>query len=159
LPALRQRLNWVRKETVRRGGKVFVKLTGTWTPAEAAALCPAGQPWPAGLPRQCKLYLDADTLWPHRVEWWGPDPPRPGEALLAQAEYRDPILNQPPGPDRTAHDFTVELPPDGVTDVTDETVARWRTRAQHARGEPDPDAAEGARPAEPHGRRERHPVP
>jgi hypothetical protein len=161
LPGLRQRLNWVRKETVRRGGRVFVKLTGTWTPAEAAALCPPGQPWPAGLPRQCKVYLDADTLWPHRVEWWGPDPPRPGEALLAQAEYRDPVLNQPLSPERAAREFTPDVPPEGVTtDVTDEVVGKWRSRAQHARGERVPETPqEGVRSSEMRPRRERNPIP
>src|SRR5262249_38329239 len=33
---------------------------------------PAEKTWPDFLPRQCRLYLDAQTLWPYRLEWWGP---------------------------------------------------------------------------------------
>ena len=39
------------------------------------------------------VYLDAQTLWPHRVEWRGRD--RAGQLrTIVQVEYRDPVLNR-----------------------------------------------------------------
>src|SRR5262249_44086748 len=47
---------------------------------------PAEKSWPDFLPRQCRLYLDAHTLWPYRLEWWGPLPSLPADQLLLQVE-------------------------------------------------------------------------
>ena len=55
-----------------------------------------------------RLYLDPKTLWPHRLEWWGADPPRPGDVLLMQTEFRDPLLNRPPPPDRLMRELTLD---------------------------------------------------
>src|SRR5262249_3910618 len=96
LPALRERMTWFRREAVRRDGRGLLKLSGAWAPADAAtARVRPGRPWPDGLPRQCRLYLDPATAWPCRFEWWGPDAPRPADALLIQMEFRDPVLNRP----------------------------------------------------------------
>jgi len=100
LHAMRTRVNWSRKETVRRDGRASIKLTGSVSTEIAA-----NQPWPEGQPRQCRLYLDVATLWPQRVEWWGPDSPRSGDVLLQQLEFRDPVLNQPLSPERADREF------------------------------------------------------
>jgi hypothetical protein len=133
LPALRERMTWFRREAVRRDGRLLLKLSGTWKPEYvAAALVRQGRPWPDALPRQCRLYLDPTTAWPHRFEWWGPDAPRPGDSLLIQMEFRDPVLNRPLSDERCAREFRpdadTELFPEQTTEVTDAIRAssrRW----------------------------------
>jgi hypothetical protein len=107
LHALQSNLAWSRKETVRRSGEVYFKLTGAWSEEALRVLAPPDQPWPDGLPRRCRLYLDVQTLWPHRVEWWGPSSPRSPDALLLQIEFRDPVVNQPLSSERVAREFSV----------------------------------------------------
>ncbi len=128
LPGLRQQLNWVGKERVRRDGRVLVKLSGVWAPAETAVLVRPGAEWPEGLPRQCRLYLDAETSWPHRLEWWGPDPPRDADALLVQVEFRDPVLNRPLSAERCAREFRLDIDPAQVPDMTKETIQQLDAR-------------------------------
>src|SRR5262249_1232149 len=82
LQTLRSRIDWSSKETVRRDGRAFLKLTGSWSPKSTAAQRPTDQLGTDGLPRQARLYLDVETLWPHRVEWWGPASPRAADVLL-----------------------------------------------------------------------------
>ncbi|MCI0682333.1 MAG: hypothetical protein L0Y71_09530 [Gemmataceae bacterium] len=41
----------------------------------------------------CRLYLDAVSLWPARLEWYRGVEPRPAELLL-EMEFRDPELNR-----------------------------------------------------------------
>jgi hypothetical protein len=43
--------------------------------------------------RCCFLFLDAQTLWPVRVEWWGSNSSR-GLRCVLQTEFLDPVLNQ-----------------------------------------------------------------
>lgn len=109
LQGLRTQMVWGRRELVRRGGREYHKLTGTW--ADAPKTTPRDGPWPEGLPRQCRLYLDAETLWPARVEWWGPDPPREGECLLVQMEFRDPVLNRPLPAEQCIRGFALAAEP------------------------------------------------
>jgi hypothetical protein len=135
LPALRGRMTWFRREAVRRDGRLLLKLSGTWTPAyTAAALVRPGRPWPDGLPRQCRLYLDPATAWPCRFEWWGPDAPRPDDALLIQMEFRDPVLNQPLPAEDCARVFRPDadpaLFPEQTTEVLEgirASTRRWYT--------------------------------
>jgi hypothetical protein len=134
LPGLRQRMNCVGMDTVRREGRVLHRVTAVWKPSVAAGLSPAGKPWPAGLARQCRLYLDVGTLWPHRLEWWGPDPPREEDSLLVQMEFRDPVLNQPPSAERCANEFQVKVDDDTATDITPETTQRLKDRAKKGGG-------------------------
>jgi hypothetical protein len=146
LPGLHQRMTCVRKETVRREGRILYRLTAVWKPQTAALLSQAGQPWPAGLARQCRLYLDAGTLWPHRLEWWGPDPPRAEESLLVQMEFRDPVLNRPPSADRCASEFQVDVDPETAADITADLTQRLLDRAAKMGG-PGPASFEALKPA------------
>lgn len=50
---------------------------------------------PHYFPRQCRLYLDAATLWPQRLEWWGPAPKRKGDILISEMELRQPVFDRP----------------------------------------------------------------
>jgi hypothetical protein len=62
---------------------------------------------PRLLLRQCRIYLDAQTSWPHRVEWWGAEQPHQPNQMLVQTEYREPVLNQPLSPERCAGEFAL----------------------------------------------------
>ena len=56
-------------------------------PAKVQTLTPDGRLWPQGVARQCRVYLDPETYWPCRLEWWGPDAPRHGEVALLQEAH------------------------------------------------------------------------
>jgi hypothetical protein len=84
-----------------RPGTTFTSCqTGRWHDRAILALTgvrplPSGEKaWPDFLPRRCRLFLDAKTLWPHRLEWWGPVPAQRDDQLLLQLEFRDPVLGQ-----------------------------------------------------------------
>jgi hypothetical protein len=101
LRTLRSGITWSRTENVRRGDRRFIKLVGTVQDESSRT-----KPWPAGTPRRCRLYLDPSDLWPHRLEWWGPDSSNGSDTLLMQTEFRDPILNEALSADRCAREFT-----------------------------------------------------
>jgi hypothetical protein len=91
---LLDRLVWAKSERLRRAdGEVF-HLIGVWSKEEASRFIPPDYPWPAALPRQCHLYLDAKTYWPKRLEWWGPSTNGGVDHLLVQMEFRNPVFNR-----------------------------------------------------------------
>jgi len=64
-----------------------VALTGLLSPASADAQ--------SGIePKGARLFLDAETLWLTRAEWWSEHPER-GGVLLYEIEFLRPRLNQP----------------------------------------------------------------
>lgn len=89
LRSLRQQVTFARSDKVRWRTQEVVLLTGVW------AVPPADQTWPDCFPRQCRLFLDGQSLWPHRLEWWGPIPGRSGDSLVSQMEFRNPVVGQP----------------------------------------------------------------
>jgi hypothetical protein len=101
-----------------------------WSNADGANLVPANQSWTAGLPRQCHLYLDAQTLWPGRVEWWGPAAPGGGEVLVAQVEFRNPVVNRPLTAEVCARLFAFEPGDAAVKDETVSVTADLASRVQ-----------------------------
>jgi hypothetical protein len=133
LPSLRRRMNWVRKQSVRRDGRLLIKLWGTWTEADAAALVGRGKPWPDHLARQCRLYLDPDSSWPCRLEWWGPDAERGAEAPLVELEFRDPVLNQALPAEECARAFHPDAGAGTMPDRTADVTQRLKARAQQLR--------------------------
>jgi hypothetical protein len=60
-------------------------------------------------PKLCRIYLDAQTLWPHRVEWWTARKPNDPDFLFLQLEYREPQLNQPLTHEDCVREFTYVL--------------------------------------------------
>ncbi len=126
LANLRDEMRWVRKDRVRRAGREFIKLTGV------ARTDKSGDPASneAGVPRQCRLYLDPSNLWPHRVEWWGPDPPRAGEVLLLQMEFRDPVFRSQPASNRSVAEFQFDPGVVVVQDQTHQVAERLRGRVE-----------------------------
>lgn len=72
-------------------GRKAVRLSGSWKADETKL---------NSLPdhlrlRQCAIYLDADSLWPYRIEWIGSPQPVDRLVLLMQMDFRDPVINQP----------------------------------------------------------------
>jgi hypothetical protein len=111
LQGLRSRMQVTGQEALTWNNREVIRLTLYWSPAAAQGLAPAGKPWPAYLPRKCLLYLDAASLWPYRLEWWGPNHLQGRDQLVFQMEFRDPVLNQPLSPERCAREFTFDPGP------------------------------------------------
>jgi len=57
-------------------------------------------------PKLCRVYLDARSLWPHRVEWLTSPSDEDFGFLLLQMEFRDPEINQPLTHDDCVREFT-----------------------------------------------------
>jgi hypothetical protein len=85
-------------------GKRVVRLTGSVK--GGLAVCPESRD---GLMAQtCNLYLDADSLWPHRIEWWASPQPDEHDVLLVQLEFRGPQINQPLSHEDCVREFTYQ---------------------------------------------------
>ncbi len=140
LQSIQQRMIVTARESVRCDGKDFTKLTANWGPEIAKAISSPDRPWPAYLARQCVVYFETigpeKILWPRRLEWWGPAPPRPGESLLLQIEFRDPKLNQPLSAERCAKEFKFDRGPGEVPDGTDQVVERVKAVAEQLATKP-----------------------
>lgn len=109
LQSLRPGTTFTRCQEVRWAGRNVRLLTGVRAQPPAAT-------WPEFLPRQCRLFVDAQTLWPHRLEWWGPVPDCEEDCLLLAVEFRDPIVGQ-----RVPDEVFAFQP--GKAKVTDQTRA------------------------------------
>jgi hypothetical protein len=116
---LEQRLVWTRHETIQKDGAECVVLTGAWQPGLLQALAPPEVPWPAGLPSQCRLWLDSRTAWPHRLEWRGPDCSGEASVLLVEMELRAPVFNPELTPERCAAEFHFDPGQTPVLEVGD----------------------------------------
>jgi hypothetical protein len=57
--------------------------------------------------QECRLYLDANTYWPGRIEWWGTHSAGQPLTLLVETEYRQPVVNRPLSAERIAQEFAV----------------------------------------------------
>lgn len=126
LKGLKARMTFTKKEAARWNGVEVQKLTGEWTPFVLRQLYknnpipPRGEP---GLPRLCYLYLGAAAPhWPYRLELWGPNPPRSGDVLLLQLEFRDPHWTPEMSAERVAREFSFDPGPDKVVDRTEATM-------------------------------------
>jgi hypothetical protein len=88
LAQLRRQLQNARLQTGLLQKTPVIQIKGDLEPA-AMSVC-------AGVKRtvrQARVYLDAKTLWPHHVEWWGGDNVEtPG--LVLRIEFLDPQLNR-----------------------------------------------------------------
>jgi hypothetical protein len=111
---LQKRMVWVKRAAVTRDGRAAVELTGVW-PASSAQPDVASPP---GMPDRCRLYLDADTLWPRRVEWCGPTAGGKTLGCLMEMELRDPVFDRRLTAEECARTFVFDP---GNAAVTDET--------------------------------------
>jgi hypothetical protein len=128
LEGLKQRMTFTKLEKVRWHGHDVVKLTAAWSADTVKTVLPPNQPgWPALLPRQCLVYLDAKTGWPYRLEWWGPSPPHVADVLLLEMEYRNP--RELPK-DQMARAFHFDPGSGQVSDQTSQTIQELTERAR-----------------------------
>jgi hypothetical protein len=126
LRSLRSGANWSRIENVRRGGHVFIKLSGVWPENTRTTMNSPNRPWSVGVPRRCRLYLDQATLWPQRIEWWGPEAAGGSDALLLQMEFRDPVINQPMTAEQCAREFNFPASANQLFDKSPKAIPRIR---------------------------------
>lgn len=133
---LREQTVFTRCERLRWRERHVFMLTG----ARPAA---SNNSWEMYRPRQCRLVLDAASLWPLRLEWWGPGPAVGGDILLMELDLGQPVLNQPIADEA----FSLPQPNGGIEDRTkqwQETLREPAIRSSHTAPVP---AAVGARTA------------
>jgi hypothetical protein len=91
LKSIQQSMVVTKKEEVKWHGMDVILLTAEWNYDIVRQLTQDGkQPWRPFLPRQCRLFLDAKTRWPHRIEWIGPIAGRDKDGIILQMEFRNP---------------------------------------------------------------------
>jgi hypothetical protein len=104
---LRGRMRDLTAQTGRLDAKPLVRVHGR---LDAAQLAPhAGTAVAADF---CYVYLEAQTLWPARLEWWGHDV-KASPRLLLEMEFRRPELNRPLSLDECIRAFSYR-PEDGT---------------------------------------------
>ena len=89
--------------------------TGTWEDRPVIRLSGSvkeGPPVPLEFrlttpPQVCHLFLDAQTLWPHRVEWCVANGKQTATVLL-QVEFREPVLNKPLSQEECVREFSYQ---------------------------------------------------
>jgi hypothetical protein len=88
--------------------KTVVRLTGSVKSGAPTAAAPQTQSAAAVPARLCHVYLDARTLWLHRVEWWTAPGPERAPCLALQLEFRAPVINQPLTREDCIREFTYQ---------------------------------------------------
>jgi len=142
LQSIHQRMLVTKQEKTNWRGSEVTLLTAEWSNDIAKKITQDGkQPWPQFFPRQCRLFLDAKTRWPHRVEWLGPTLGRE-DSIIVQMEFRNP-KHEPMSDDVCKREFTFnpgkDLP--AQVDQTDDLKNALRYRNQQLtaqRGKPTP---------------------
>jgi hypothetical protein len=130
IKGLKQRLVFTKLEKVRWRGHDTLKLTGVWSPEVVKTIVPVeNAQWPAYLPRQCYVYLDPETHWPHRLEWWGPSPPLKDDAVLLQMEFRNPKFTEMSS-ERCARVFKLNTQAKDIPDGTSQLISELNFRIQ-----------------------------
>lgn len=131
LQNLKRQLVFTKQEPGKWQTKDVLILVGVWSPEMSKDIAPPDR-WPMGLPRTCRVYVDASTFWPYRLEWWGPLPGRTEDLLLMQMEYRDPVIGKPgeKPPESFAKAFTFDPGETSVVDNTKDVAEGVRARVQ-----------------------------
>jgi hypothetical protein len=109
LETLRQQTQGLRRQAVRWKGIEVVQVTGGWPGAAAKLARVPDYARPRETPRLWSVYLDAASLWPHRLEWWGSERPQDPCMLLLEMEFREPAVNRPLPLERCVREFTIPL--------------------------------------------------
>lgn len=89
LQRLHHHLAWVHADVHGES----VTICGIWHEQVRKHLVPQKEPWPASLPRVCRLTLHGADRWPTRLEWWGPRGMGGPDRLLVEVEFHDPKWN------------------------------------------------------------------
>lgn len=103
LQNLRNRLQYLHKDTGLWRGRPVIRIGGhqqTEVPPDPEVPLLARH-------RHCYLYLDAETLWPCRLEWRVWERPNDAPRPWLQLEFRHPVVNRPPTPDVCAQVFRI----------------------------------------------------
>jgi hypothetical protein len=104
LPLLRQIRQSLQDPVQRAGlwqGRPALQVSGAWNAPEDVL-----KTLPPGLrARRCNIILDAETLWPYRVEWLGSPRPLNYPVVLLQMDFRDPVINRPLSPSECGREF------------------------------------------------------
>lgn len=130
LQSMQQNMTPTQRENVRWNGQDVVKLTAVWSANHVKNITPTEKhAWPPFLPKHCRLYLDEKTRWPHRIEWWGPSPPRDDNSLLLQMEFRNPKFAKM-SEERCARVFKFDPGSTDVLDRTERTIQELTARGQ-----------------------------
>jgi hypothetical protein len=113
--SLEQHMTFTKQEMETWKGHAVYKLSAT--APEATGKQTAA--WPPYVPRTSRCYLDKTTLWPYRLEWWGPISADGEDHLLTQIEFRDPKFYKDTGvPKELANLFQFDP---GKAQVIDQT--------------------------------------
>jgi hypothetical protein len=141
LDNLRQQMVLTKQEKIQWQGHDVFKLTGVWNAEIAKELAPSpSSPWPILLPRECRVFLDAKTYWPYRLEWWGPVTSGGPDILIMETEYRNPqIVNAgDKPPEKYARAFVFDPGKEKVIDKTKDLVDNFtaliNARLESAKG-------------------------
>jgi hypothetical protein len=142
LQNLRKQMQITKQEAVRWKNREAYKLTANWIPDIARNLTIQG-PWPASAPRVCYLFLDKESLWPMRLEWWGPVQLNGPDKVLMEMEFRDPKITKPDAqpPPGFEQAFTYVPPKDVTVGDLDQLVTgqiRQMLMSAQARQNPPP---------------------
>lgn len=141
LAAIQERMVVTGRENTTRQGRPATRLTLNWSleneqQARNVLSPQTGQQpgvWPAHLAQQCVVYLErvdsGKRLWPARIEWWGPSPPRTGNVLMLQLEFRDPKFD-PLTPEQCARLFHFDPGHAEVVDMTKPYAENIKKQAQ-----------------------------
>ncbi len=127
LRTLQGQIDWVGRDDEGKG----TRLTGRWKDWMLTDLVQPKKPWPAALPRFCRLTLSGERLWPGRLEWWGPQQEGGVDRLLAELEFRDPVFDRPVSPGECLKLFAFDPGDAEVQDVTPVVQADMTQRAKH----------------------------
>jgi hypothetical protein len=100
LESLSEQLQQPQLRAVQWQEQTLLEIRGNWPVSAANSSEGRVQP------RECRLFLDVETFWPRRVEWWGSASERQDNTLLFFTEYGQPVLNQPLPPERLSALFT-----------------------------------------------------
>jgi hypothetical protein len=133
LETIQQRMTPIQHEQVDWNGRQMIRIRAIWSADSLKSFPNADRQWIPYMPDQCRLYLlrlGNGTLWPYRLEWWGPAPPIVGETLLLQMEYRHPKVNQELPAERLASEFTFDPGTAEVRDFTQDAANFYRSRSQ-----------------------------
>jgi hypothetical protein len=95
---------WQGKRAKWQGAEVLL-LSAAWPPAAPMRLPPVDGLRPPPQAKRVCVFLDPQSLWPRRVEWWGET--AEGDAVtLAELEFRAPVRNQPLSATECRREFT-----------------------------------------------------
>ena len=86
IQSLEQHMVFTKQELENWKGQEVYLLSGT-VPESVGKQSASWQPF---VPRKCRCYFDKVTLWPLRLEWWGPVAANGEDVVLTQMEFRDP---------------------------------------------------------------------